>query len=519
MTPQHTPDYEAIIVGTGFGGMGAAIQLQRDGINDFLLIDRNDDLGGTWHVNTYPGLAVDIASVTYSYSFEPNPYWSHLYARGKELKQYAVHVADKYDLRQRMRFNTSVSHVEYVEEGKYWKVYHRDSGAHDHTDNRNTHDGSADNSSGNAFFTCRILIIATGYLSQPRKPDIPGIDSFTGKVIHTAAWDSDYDLRKKRAAVIGTGATSVQLVPKIARQLSQLDVYQRTPIWVTPKFDSKMPTALQKLFSTLPSTQKSARFVSDFILEMIMVTGVLHNRELFFLNKMMEQSCKAHIARQVKDPEIREKLTPDYSFGCKRPTFSNTYYPVFNRSNVELVTEGIDHIEPDGIVSRTGKKRLIDTLILATGFSMWKENFPAVKVTGKQGKDLRQWWQESGYQSYEGLSLPGFPNLFYLPGPYAYNGLSFFNTIESQMMHISRCLTEMKQRNASSFEATQQANDQFVGEMKNLLRSSVFQNGNCASANSYYFNPHGEPSLLRPTSTWAGFKRAASYPLSNYSFS
>lgn len=496
-TATAVPAHEAIIVGTGFGGMGAAIQLQRDGIRNFLMLDRNDDLGGTWHVNTYPGLAVDIASVTYSYSFEPNPYWSRLYARGAELKRYAAHVADKYDLRRHMRFNTTVEKVVYDEPGRFWTVH----------------------VAGQPPLTTRLLIMATGFLSQPRLPDIPGIDRFAGKVIHTAAWDHDFDLTGRRAAVIGTGATSVQLVPEIAPRLAQLDVYQRTAIWVTPKLDSPIPRPLQRLFATLPGTQKAARLASDSLLEAIMVTGVLHNRELAFLNRTMERVCKAHIAFHIKDPVLRRQLTPTYSFGCKRPTFSNAYYPTFNRPNVALVTEGIDRIEADGIVTRDGRKRAIDTLILATGFSLWEENFPAVPVTGRRGRDLRQWWQEEGYRSFEGLSLPGFPNLFYLPGPYAYNGLSFFNTIEGQMTHMSRCLQEMRRRGAQSFEARRQASDAFVSEMKQHLRSSVFLNGNCASANSYYFNPHGEPTLLRPTSTPAGLKRAARYPLTSYEFS
>lgn len=490
------PDHEAVIIGTGFGGMGAAIQLLRDGVTNIVLLDRNNDLGGTWHVNTYPGLAVDIASVTYSYSFEPNPHWSRVYARGAELKQYAAHVADKYDLRRRMRFNTRVEGAVFNEKGRFWTLQIADQ----------------------APITARTLIVATGFLSQPKMPDIPGVNSFAGKVIHTAAWDHDYDLHNRRAAVIGTGATSVQLVPEIAKKLAQLDVYQRTAIWVTPKLDSRIPGMVQNLFAARPALQKLARLGSDTILETIMVTGVLHNRELAILNQTMEQVCKAHIAFHIKNKALREKLTPTYSFGCKRPTFSNTFYPAFNRPNVSLVTEGIDQIKPDGIVTRDGRKRYIDTLILATGFSLWEENFPAISITGRQGKDLRSWWREQGFQSFEGLSLPGFPNLFYLPGPFAYNGLSFFNTIEGQMTHMSRCLAEMRRRGATSFEATQQANDAFTAEMKQHLQSSIFLNGNCASSNSYYFNPHGEATLLRPTSTLSGKRRAASYPLGSYEY-
>lgn len=495
-THATTPQYDALIVGTGFGGMGAAIQLQRDGIQNFLLLDRNDDLGGTWHVNSYPGLAVDIPSSTYSYSFEPNPGWSRLYATGAELKQYAVHVADKYDLRNRMRFNTRVESASYDEAGQFWTL----------------------RVAGQAPLTTRILILATGFLSQPKLPDIPGIDNFAGKVIHTAKWDHGHDLRERRAAIIGTGATSVQLVPKVARVAKQLDVYQRTAIWVTPKFDMAIPRPLQKLFAAAPVTQQAARLASTTILETIMVSGVLFNRQLSFLNRGMERACRAHIARQVKDPALRQKLTPDYSFGCKRPTFSNSYYPTFNRPNVSLVTDGIARIEADGIVTRDGSKRVIDTLILATGYSLWEENFPALPVTGKGGKDLGSWWRNSEFQSFEGLSLPGFPNLFYLSGPYAYNGLSFFTTIEGQMKHMSRCLQEMRRLGANSFEATQQANDEFVSRMKSNLKSSVFLNGNCATANSYYFNPHGEPTLLRPTSTLSGLRRAGNYPLASYRF-
>ncbi|HWU69449.1 MAG TPA: NAD(P)/FAD-dependent oxidoreductase [Stenotrophobium sp.] len=490
------PDYEALIVGTGFGGMGAAIQLDRLGIRSFLMLDRADDLGGTWHVNSYPGLAVDIASVTYSYSFEPNPNWSRLYAPGAELKRYAEHVADKYNLRPQMRFNTIVEKAIYNEEDRCWTIYPKDQ----------------------APITAGILILATGFLSQPKQPDIPGIESFAGKIIHTADWDHDYDLNGRRAAVIGTGATAVQLLPEIAPKLEQLDVYQRTPIWVTPKLDGDIPPAIRRMFALLPLTQRSARLVSDSILETIMVTGVLYNKMLPFITRVMERVCKAHMRSQIKNPALRRKLTPQYSFGCKRPTFSNTYYPTFNRDNVELITEGIERIEPDGIVARDGHKRKIDTLVLATGFSLWEENFPAIKIIGRQGKDLGRWWRESRFQAYEGISMPGFPNLFNLPSPYAYSGLSFFTTIEAQMRHMARCLGEMQRKQARSFEVSQAANDAFLKDMKQRVGNSIFVNGNCAPANSYYFNQHGEATLLRPTSSITAMRQAGRFPLKDYQF-
>jgi len=490
------PDYEALIVGAGFGGMGAAIQLQRLGIRSILMLDRADDLGGTWHLNSYPGLAVDIASVTYSYSFEPNPHWSRLYAPGAELKAYAERVAGKYGLRRHMRFNTSVERASYDAARQHWTVYPK----------------------GQAPLSAGILILATGFLSQPKMPDIPGIDSFAGKVIHTAAWDHGYELAGKRAAVIGTGATAVQLLPEIAPKLRQLDVYQRTPIWVTPKFDTRIPRAVRKLFAALPATQRSARLVSSGILEAVMVTGVLYNKELPFLTRTMERVCKAHMARQIADPALRRQLTPQYSFGCKRPTFSNTYYPTFNRPNVELVTDPIARIEPDGIVSRDGRKRPIDTLVLATGFSLWEENFPAFEVLGKAGLNLGEWWRSNRFQAYEGISVPGFPNLFSLPSPYAYSGLSYFTTIEAQMKHMARCLGEMKKQRARSFEISASANQAFLADMKRRVGRSVFVHGNCASANSYYFNQHGEATLLRPTSTMSALWQAGRFPLKHYRF-
>ncbi|AXI04330.1 flavin-containing monooxygenase [Aquirhabdus parva] len=492
-----TPEYQAIIVGTGFGGMGAAIQLNRLGITSILMLDEASDVGGTWHHNSYPGIAVDIPSVTYSYSFEPNPYWSRIYAPGRELKAYAHHVAQKYNLRQYMRFNALVEKSVYDEEGQFWTV----------------------SIQGQAPVTARILILATGFLSHPKMPDIKGIENFAGKVIHTARWDHTYDLNSKRAAVIGTGATSVQLVPEIAPKLAQLDVYQRTAIWVSPKNDSKIAKSIQKLFASLPESQKIARFASSSVLELMMVTGVLHNKQLSFLNKSIEFMCRAHMRRVIKDPVLREKLTPHYDFGCKRPTFSNTFYPTFNRKNVELVTTSIDHIEADGIVTQDGVKRKIDTLILATGFKVWeKGNFPAFDVIGKSGIELGAWWDDNGFQSYEGLSVPNFPNLFNLHSPYAYSGFSYFSVVDYQMAHIERCLGEMIRLDATSFEVNAAANSTFTDRMKHKLDSSIFTNGNCASANSYYFNPQGEATLLRPTTTYNAMHASHTFPLSDYQF-
>lgn len=492
MTERH----EAVIVGAGFGGMGAAIQLQRLGIEDFVILERADDLGGTWHVNRYPGLAVDIASVTYSYSFEPNPYWSRMFAPGAELKRYAQHVADKYGLRPHMRFNVAVAGARWDERAQQWVL--------------RTATGET--------FLARYLLTATGFLSQPNRPDIPGIDSFAGKVIHTAAWDDDYQLEGKRAAVIGTGATAVQLIPEIAPRLDHLTVYQRTPIWVTPKVDADIPKAVQELFARLPLTQRAARLANTSALEMMMVSAVLHFRQARLLNRGAARLAKAHLYRQVRDPELRRKLTPDYDFGCKRPTFSNTYYRTFNRPDVTLETAPIERIEPDAIVTEGGGRTPIDTLILATGYNIWDTNFPAFEIVGRDGRNLGEWWRNTRFQAYEGVAVPYFPNYLSLASPYSYSGLSYFTTIESQMRHINRLFREMRSRSATTFEVSERANAQFLDRVTAKLGDSVFLLGSCATARSYYFNQHDEPALLRPTSTINAFREAARFPVDDYAY-
>jgi cation diffusion facilitator CzcD-associated flavoprotein CzcO len=486
----------AVIVGAGFGGMGAAIQLKRLGMDDIVILERESDLGGTWHVNRYPGLAVDIASVTYSYSFEPNPYWSRMFAPGAELKRYAAHVADKYGLRELMRFDTTV-------EGARW-------------------DGDTDTWSvavaGGETITARYLLTATGFLSQPKTPDIPGIDSFAGRVIHTADWDHDYDLTGKRAAVIGTGATAVQLIPEIAPLLDELTVYQRTPIWVTPKQDGAIPKPVQKLFARVPLTQRAARLANTSLLELMMVSAVLHFRQAQVLNRGAALVAKAHLHRQIRDPELRRKLTPDYDFGCKRPTFSNTYYPTFNRPNVHLETTPIARIESDGIVTTDGAKTEIDTLVLATGFDIWTTNFPAIEIIGRDGRNLGKWWRENRFQAYEGVAVPYFPNYITLASPYSYSGLSYFTTIESQMRHLKRLFGELRRRGATTFEVSEQANGEFLDRMRSRLGDSVFNLGSCSSARSYYFNQHGEAAILRPTSTINAFREADRFPLEDYAY-
>lgn len=494
--------FDAVIVGAGFAGIGAAIQLKRLGIDNIVLLDREDDLGGTWYVNHYPGLAVDVPTTTYSYYFEPNPNWSRLFSTGPEIKRYADDVADKYDVRRHIRFNTVVEGARWDDDAKAWQVSVTSQGTTSET------------------LTARYLITATGFLSQPKLPDIPGIDSFAGKVVHTAEWDDDFDPAGRRIAIIGTGATAVQLIPELAKAAADLTVYQRTPIWVVPKIDLRFGPRTKRLFARVPATQRALRWLTDSIYEWMVTIGVVYYKTFRGRGNISAADLsKLHRFITIRDKDLRRRLTPDYDFGCKRPTFSNGYYRAFTRDNVHLQDVGIDHIQSDGIVAKDGTKNRVDTLVLATGFDLWEANFPAIEVIGRDGRNLGKWWRETRFQAYQGVSMPYFPNYLSLASPYAFLGLNFFNTMEYQMRLMDRLFSEVQRRGASTFEVTEEANSRYLDRMTELLGNSLFTLGNCASARSYYYNPAGEPTLLRPTTTDTAIREASEFPLSDYSIS
>ncbi len=489
-----TKQFDVVIVGAGFGGIGAAIQLHRLGYDNIVILEREDELGGTWHVNRYPGLTVDCPSTTYSYWFEPNPFWSRLYAPGPELKRYAEHVVDKYDVRRNIRFNTNVEGARWDDDSQVWRVA----------------------LAGGETLSAQFLIAATGFLSQPRIPDIPGIDTFAGRLIHTAAWDESYSLEGRRVGIIGTGSTGVQVIPELAKQVSELTVYQRTPIWVMPKIDFGFSPAVQRLFARMPFTQRIIRWFTDITVDAVMVLAMWKYRYFKGLNIGASTLVAIHRFLSIRDKELRRKLTPDYDFGCKRPTMSNTYYRTFTKPHVHLENSGIERIESDGVVGRDGTKRFIDTLVLATGFDVWDVNLPAIEVIGRDGRDLGKWWRENRFQAYEGVSVPYFPNFLTLASPYAWVGLSWFNTVEYQMRHMDRLLGEVQRRGGRTFEVTEQANARFLDQMTELLDDSVFRLGNCVTSRSYWFNHTGEAPLFRPTSVNNAVKEQLRFPLSDY---
>lgn len=491
-------DFEVAVIGAGFGGIGAGIKLKQEGIDSFVILERESDLGGTWRDNTYPGIAVDITSFTYSFSFEQNPEWSRLFPPGAELQAYAQHCATKYGLRPHIRFGVTITRAAFDEAENVWRL--------------SAADGQV--------LTVRYVISATGGLTQPKWPDIPGIDSFAGRTIHTARWDHGHDVRNRRVAVIGTGASAVQVVPALAPVVRQMDVYQRTPIWIVPKPDAEVPGWMRAAFRRSPITQRSARLATMAVTEVVMTLSVVYNEQAPWVVKGLERLSLEHLRRSVKDPEIRAKLTPRYGFGCKRPSFSNTYWRVFDRENVELVTEPIERVTPTGIVTRDGEVRPIDTLILATGFKVFDEgNLPTYETIGRRGVELGRFWHQNRYQAYEGATVPGFPNYFGVLGPYSFTGSSWFAMVEAQTTHALRCIREAKRRMATCVEVKQEAHDAYFQEILRRQRSTVFFNNDCASARSYYFDHHGDAPFVRPSSGLEMWWHARHFDLDHYRYS
>lgn len=481
MTAQATsagPDHEIAIIGGGFSGIGAAILLGKAGFGDYVMLEEGDGVGGAWHWNTYPGVAVDIPSFSYQFSFEQAAGWSRVYAPGEELKAYAEHCVDKYEVRRRTRLGAKVVAATFDDDTHLWRL---------------------DLADGDSL-TARFVVGATGVLTQPKPPNIDGLADFRGTVMHTARWDHDVDLRGKRVAVIGTGASAVQVIPSIAAEVEHLTVFQRTPIWCLPKPDVALPRPVRLVLRRLPGARQLSRLASQTFVELTFPLAAHFHRQLPTAGAG-ERIGHAYLRRAVRDPETRDKLTPRYSLGCKRPSFSNDYLPAFNRPNVALETTGIEAVTGTGVRTVDGVEHDVDVLILATGFKVFeKGNMPAFTVRGSGGADLEKFWHENRFQAYQGVSVPGFPNLFTILGPYGYNGSSYFNLIETQTAHIVRCLRQARRTDATRVEVTPEANDRYFRSMLGRRKNQVFFQDSCATANSYYFDEHGDvPFRASPT--------------------
>jgi cation diffusion facilitator CzcD-associated flavoprotein CzcO len=488
------PDYDTVIVGAGFSGIGTAIKLDKSGMGNYLVIEAGDGPGGTWYWNTYPGIAVDIPSFSYQFSFEKSPAWTRTYAPGHELKAYAEHCVEKYGLGRKIRFKTKVLGATFDDDENQWRI-ELDTGE---------------------VVTARFLVNASGVLITPKLPDIDGVDSFAGLTMHTARWDHEQDLTGKRVAIIGTGASAVQVIPEIAPIVERLTVFQRTPIWCFPKPDVPLSPMTRRLMR-LPGGQAVQRLLSQAYVELTFTLPA----QYFTVNPMAKNMSKvgeAYLRKQVRDPEVRDKLTPRYAVGCKRPGFHNTYLSTFNRDNVELVTEPIDKITGSGVATVDGETRDVDVLILATGFKVMDvDDMPTYPLTGSGGRTWGQHWNEHRLQAYEGVSVPGFPNFFTVFGPYGYVGNSYFALIETQTHHIVRCLKHAQRKRASRVEVKREANDRYFAEMMRKRHRQIFWQDSCQLANSYYFDKNGDVPL-RPASTIEAYWRSRRYPLADYQF-
>jgi len=487
------PDYQTLIVGAGFSGIGAGVLLDKAGLGDYLIVDAADGPGGTWYWNTYPGIAVDIPSFSYQFSFEQSRDWSRVYAPGNELRAYAEHCVDKYGLRRRIRFGTTVTAAEFDADNDVWRVSF----------------GSGET------LTARFVLNASGVMTRPKLPDIDGLDDFAGPAWHTARWDHSVDLTGKRVAIIGTGASAVQVIPEIAPKVKQLTVFQRTPIWCFPKLDARI-TGAAKLAMRLPGGRAVQRLLSQAFVEFTFPLAANYFTVNPFARNMAEAG-RAYLRSQVHDPVLREKLTPRYAVGCKRPGFHNTYLSTFNRDNVELITDSIARVTENGVTTVDGRSHDVDVLIVATGFTLMDADAGTFAVTGPGGRSLARFWEENRLQAYEGVSVPGFPNMFAVFGPYGYVGSSYFALIETQVHHIVRCLAQARRSGSTRVEVSDGANDRYFAEMMRKRNRQIFWQPSCQNANSYYFDRNGDVPL-RPTTTVEAYWRSRRFPLKDYEF-
>ncbi|MCX6397419.1 MAG: NAD(P)/FAD-dependent oxidoreductase [Propionibacteriales bacterium] len=488
-------DHEVLIVGAGFSGIGTAIALSRAGIDDFALVDDAAGFGGTWHWNRYPGVAVDVPSFSYQFSFAQNPDWSRSYAPGAELRAYAENLAQTHDLPRRTTFGVRVGDTRFDEDSDSWVVTFEDGHSR----------------------RVRYIIDGTGVLTVPKRPAIGGLDDFAGVTIHTARWDESVDLRGKRVAIVGTGASAIQIIPTIAEYVDHLTVFQRTPIWCLPKGDVPLPGPLRTALKRVPPLRWATRATSEAFVELAFPVTAHFHKPLHIAN-VSEYAARAFLRSQVHDPDLRDKLTPHYPLGCKRPSFHNGYLAAYNRDNVALETTSIARVTPTGVQTSDGAIHEVDVLILATGFKVYEPgNLPKYPVMGRSGRDLDEFWEQNRYRAYHGTSVPGFPNYFFVLGPYAWNGASYFGLIEHQATHIVRCLKRAKDESATAVEVTVQAEQRFFDEMIGRRGRQVFWQAGCDTANSYYFDRHGDVPLrasLTVEDTW----RSKHFPLDDYSF-
>jgi cation diffusion facilitator CzcD-associated flavoprotein CzcO len=462
----HTVD--VAIIGAGFGGLGAAIRLKRAGFGDFLVFEQSNYVGGTWRANTYPGLACDVPSHLYSFSFALNPGWSETFSGGQEIWDYLRDCVDRFGIGPHLRLGHPVHEMAWDEREQRWLI-----------------------ETSQGVFSARVVINATGPLSDPSIPDIPGLDSFQGTVFHSARWRHDHDLTGRRVAVVGTGASAVQFIPQIAPRVGSLTVFQRTPPWVMPRRTRAIGRLERGIYRSVPGAQRLVRTALYWGREAFAI-GFLHPR----LNRAVQELAAGHLRRQVPDPELRAKLTPTYVMGCKRVLLSNDYYPALTRDNVEVVVEGIREVRPHAVVTGDAVEHPVDTIIFGTGFHVTDP--PIVHhVRGRGGRTLAEAWTPT-MSAYLGTMVAGFPNLFLLLGPNTGLGhTSVVLMMESQLHQVMAALRHMRRSGAAAIEPDPRAQRRYADFVDAKMADTVWTSGGCRS---WYLDPTGHNSTL-----WPGF--------------
>jgi len=476
--------FDIAIIGGGISGVGMAIALQQAGITDFVVLERADDVGGTWQANTYPGCACDVPSNLYSYSFAPNPGWTRTYSRQPEIWDYVRGVADRFGVRRYIRLGVEVASADWHEDAGRWHL--------------KTSDGEID---------ARVLVSAVGLLTEPKIPELPGVEKFGGAVFHSARWNHAFDVAGKRVAVVGTGASAIQFVPEIQPQVEQLHVFQRTAPWVVRHTARPTSERERSLFRRVPLLQWLVRGLIYTAREALVLGFVKRPR----LMGIPERQARNHIADQLSDPKLIAKVTPDYSLGCKRILPSNDWYPALAQPNVELVTDAISQVTKKGIVTADGTEREVDAIILGTGFHVTDPPLGAL-VHGRGGRSLNDVWQGS-MRAHLGCTVAGFPNLFLLLGPNTGLGhSSMVYVAESQIAYIMSALDTMTRRGVGVVEVTERAQAQSNAEIDRRMRTTIWNTG----CRSWYIDANGRNSALWPDWTWRFRRRTSRFDADSY---
>lgn len=468
--PSEPIRIRALIVGTGFSGIGAGIALQKMGV-PFLILEKASEVGGTWRDNTYPGAACDVPTHLYSFSFEPRSNWKQLFSLQPEIFDYLKEVAAKYGLYRHITFDVRVTRGYWDEDECRWHVF-------------------ADNGQE---YICQFLISGVGALHIPSIPEIEGLESFDGPVFHSAQWNHDYDLTGKKVAVIGTGASAIQFVPEIVGKVADLKLFQRTPPWVLPRTNVEFSPLVKRAFAAIPGLRALLRSGMYFGAE----AGAYAMNRRPALLKGIELLGRAYIKSQISDPEVRRKVTPDYRAGCKRLLGSGTYYKAIENPKTELVTESIVRVTPGGVVTGDGIERKVDAIIFGTGFHV-TDSFKYLDLKGQGGEDLGDRWSREGVNAHRGITIAGMPNLFFLLGPntgLGHNSIVFM--IESQIHYVAEAIKHVDRSGAQAIVPTRAAQDRFNAEVQRKLQGSVWNSGGCKS---WYLDEHGKNRTL-----WSGF--------------